>query len=117
MAWRTLQESFESPRGTPEGRPKEGRRNRGIGPRTGGVHLPFVLTTSRGALRGRARAASCTKPAQRPPKDDYEKPASAVKTFGDEWKQHPMAEDARRFDDALLQYGLMPPDVQLVASP
>ena len=43
--------------------------------------------------------------------------ASAVKTFGDEWKHHAIAADARRFDDALLQYGLMPPDVQLAASP
>ncbi len=42
--------------------------------------------------------------------------ASAIKVFGDEWKQHPMRENVRRFDDALLQYGLMPPDVQLVAS-
>jgi hypothetical protein len=42
--------------------------------------------------------------------------ASAIKTFGDEWKKHPMQENARRFDDALLQYGLMPPDVQLVAA-
>jgi len=42
--------------------------------------------------------------------------ASAIKSFGDEWKQHPMSENVRRFDDALLQYGLMPPDVQLVAA-
>lgn len=47
---------------------------------------------------------------------DADAMASAIKSFDDEWKQHPMQENARRFDDALLQYGLMPPDVKLLAA-
>lgn len=36
--------------------------------------------------------------------------ASGIKSFGDAWKKRPMKEGASAFDDALLQYGLMPPD-------
>jgi hypothetical protein len=38
--------------------------------------------------------------------------ASAIKSLGDDWEHVPMQQLAQRFDDALLQYGVMPP-VQL----
>ncbi|MEW6704273.1 MAG: hypothetical protein AB1430_05435 [Pseudomonadota bacterium] len=46
---------------------------------------------------------------------DADAMASAIKSFGDEWKEVPMPEASRRFSDALLQYGLMPPNVKLLA--
>ena len=35
--------------------------------------------------------------------------ASAIKSLGDDWEHVPMQQLAQRFDDALLQYGVMPP--------
>jgi hypothetical protein len=37
--------------------------------------------------------------------------ASGIKSFSDAWKKNSMAESARAFDDALLQYGVAPPDI------